>query len=79
MNVMTRILFAAILALSACATGSQQAGHPQVARGDEIVCVDQPRTGSLMSREVCHTRDQWQAEHDDTLQFMQHPRPMYGH
>ena len=76
---MTRILFAAALTLSACATGSQQAPRGQVARGDEVVCEDQPRTGSLMSREVCHTRDEWQAQHDETLQFMQHPHAMYGH
>jgi len=80
---MTRILFAAVLILSACATASQQAPRDQLAqsndRGSEVVCVDQPRTGSLMSREVCHTRDEWQAQHDDTLQFMQHPRAMYGH
>jgi hypothetical protein len=78
---MTRIVFAAIL-VSACASTSQQAARDQYAQtssDDEIVCVDQPRTGSLMSREVCHTRADWQAQHDDTLQFMQHPRAMYGH
>ena len=82
MAIMTRILFVAALALTACATGSQQASRDQLAqtdRGSEVVCVDQPRTGSLMSREVCHTRDEWQAQHDETLQFMQHPHAMYGH
>lgn len=79
---MIRIVFAALL-VSACASTSQQAGHdgfaPTNNNGDEIVCVDQAFTGSLMSREICHTRADWQAQHDDTLQFMQHPRPMYGH
>jgi hypothetical protein len=48
---------------------------------DNLVCVDQAPTGSSITHKICHTPEEWQAEHDYTLQFMQHPNnmPTDGH
>ena len=78
-----RLLLLAVLALAACGAGPQ-GSHASVPRnswidedpdtGDELICQDERMTGTNVSKVVCRTQDEIDAERAAAIQWETHPR-----
>jgi predicted small lipoprotein YifL len=78
----------AILVLAACG-GSPKGPHAQVPRnasvdqdpdtGDELICKDERMTGTNVSRSVCRTQAEIDAERDAAMTWEKRPRNDTGH
>ena len=80
---MRPLILAAVLALSACGAGPR-GSHANVPKnswidedpetGDELVCQDERMTGTNMSKVVCRTQDEIDAERAAAIQWETKPR-----
>lgn len=78
-----RLLLLAVLALAACGPGPR-GSHASVPRnswidedpdtGDELICQDERMTGTNVSRIVCRTQEEIDAERAAAIQWETHPR-----
>jgi hypothetical protein len=80
MRSMRRMHFAAVLALAACGPSASQgpaASHttPGGESGSDVVCREETPTGSSISREVCRSRAQMDADRKNAEDFMRTPGP----
>jgi predicted small lipoprotein YifL len=78
---------AAVLALAACGAGPKgpRAQVPASARveqdpetGDELICRDERMTGTNVSRSVCRTQAEIDAERDAAMTWEKRPRNNTG-
>jgi hypothetical protein len=78
-----RLLLLAVLALAACGAGPK-GPHANVPRsswidedpdtGDELICQDERMTGTHVSKVVCRTQEEIEAERAAAIQWETHPR-----
>lgn len=76
-------ILAAVLALAACGAGPRgsHAGVPKNSwidedpeTGDELICQDERMTGTNVSKVVCRTQEEIDAERAAAIQWETHPR-----
>lgn len=71
-------LFAAVLAIAACAASPKQTNAPGQGSGSGsgsgVTCHEVTDTGSMFSHTECTPVEQTQAERDGAQDFLKHPR-----
>lgn len=80
---MRPLILAAVLALAACGAGPK-GSHANVPKnswidedpetGDELICQDERMTGTNMSKIVCRTQEEIDAERAAAIQWETQPR-----
>lgn len=80
---MRPLILMVVLAIAACAS-SPKGPHAQVPSnawvdedpdtGDEVVCQDERMTGTNVSKVVCRTQDEIDAERAAAVEWETHPR-----
>lgn len=80
---MRPLILAAVLALAACGAGPG-GGHARVPSnawvdedpdtGEEVICQDERMTGTNVSKVVCRTQEEIDAEREAAIQWETHPR-----